>query len=248
MHSVACCLSLLTAIYPVIVLGPGVSPRSASSPRRHTTPILLDTSSTHPSSQRGSVDTTRPTCRPALTRTTGMPEHSSSLSRSSTLLSRGGLTDRRRVSTKPLTHQKGDTFEVEFFCRGHYLQRATDMVAVSGVGTTFVSLVGLVIWIVFLSPTSVNATALTYKIDANERGCFYAWVDKVGEKIAFYFAVAASCFLLICRFKQVARLILITRSRIPIRKSFWTGQKKDREISSLQHSNRENTLFVSPTT
>jgi len=38
-------------------------------------------------------------------------------------------------------------------------------------------------------PSSVKATALTYKIDANERACFYAWVDKVGEKIAFYFAV-----------------------------------------------------------
>jgi hypothetical protein len=39
------------------------------------------------------------------------------------------------------------------------------------------------------SPTTVAATALTYKIDANEKACFYAWVDKVGEKIAFYFAV-----------------------------------------------------------
>jgi len=40
-----------------------------------------------------------------------------------------------------------------------------------------------------LGERGVEATALTYKIDANEKACFYAWVDNVGEKLAFYFAV-----------------------------------------------------------
>jgi hypothetical protein len=58
------------------------------------------------------------------------------------------------------------------------------------VGRSFVaSLSTLLAVLVLLSGTGVEATALTYKIDANERACFYAWVDKVGEKIAFYFAV-----------------------------------------------------------
>jgi len=51
------------------------------------------------------------------------------------------------------------------------------------------SLIGLVLSILLLSPFPVSATSLTYKIDANEKACFYAWVDKVGEKMAFYFAV-----------------------------------------------------------
>jgi len=36
---------------------------------------------------------------------------------------------------------------------------------------------------------SVKATALTTALAANERLCFYADVDKAGEKIGFYFAV-----------------------------------------------------------
>ena len=35
----------------------------------------------------------------------------------------------------------------------------------------------------------VSATALTYKLSANERACFYTWVENKGSKIAFYFAV-----------------------------------------------------------
>jgi hypothetical protein len=58
------------------------------------------------------------------------------------------------------------------------------------------SLVGIMLSILTLIPNTVEATALTYKIDANERACFYAWVDKVGEKIAFYFAVPPNKHLL----------------------------------------------------
>ncbi|PSS23307.1 hypothetical protein M430DRAFT_136103 [Amorphotheca resinae ATCC 22711] len=35
----------------------------------------------------------------------------------------------------------------------------------------------------------VSATALTYKLGANEKACFYSWVENKGAKVAFYFAV-----------------------------------------------------------
>ncbi|KAI0491104.1 hypothetical protein F4859DRAFT_501148 [Xylaria cf. heliscus] len=50
--------------------------------------------------------------------------------------------------------------------------------------TTLLS-VGLLAWLVSL----VSATALTYKIQANERACFFTTPHKLGQKIAFYFAV-----------------------------------------------------------
>jgi hypothetical protein len=36
---------------------------------------------------------------------------------------------------------------------------------------------------------NVSATALTYKLTANEQACFYATTKNKAEKIAFYFAV-----------------------------------------------------------
>jgi len=57
------------------------------------------------------------------------------------------------------------------------------------VKSSLIPLLSTLLSIILFSPSTVSATALTYKIDANERGCFYAWVDKVGEKLAFYFAV-----------------------------------------------------------
>ncbi|KAI0600543.1 emp24/gp25L/p24 family/GOLD-domain-containing protein [Biscogniauxia sp. FL1348] len=50
--------------------------------------------------------------------------------------------------------------------------------------TTLLS-VGLLAWLVSL----VSATALTYKLSANEKVCFYAAPERIGSKIAFYFAV-----------------------------------------------------------
>ncbi|KAM6499364.1 emp24/gp25L/p24 family/GOLD domain containing protein [Amanita muscaria] len=45
-------------------------------------------------------------------------------------------------------------------------------------------------WLLFLGLViSVQCSALTTPIAANERQCFYADVDKAGEKIGFYFAV-----------------------------------------------------------
>lgn len=37
-----------------------------------------------------------------------------------------------------------------------------------------------------------TATALTYKLNANEKACFYTATQHKDEKIAFYFAVCAS--------------------------------------------------------
>ncbi|TDL30054.1 hypothetical protein BD410DRAFT_817891 [Rickenella mellea] len=47
----------------------------------------------------------------------------------------------------------------------------------------------LTLLLLALLPLSVKSSALTTAIAANERLCFYADVDKAGEKIGFYFAV-----------------------------------------------------------
>ena len=38
--------------------------------------------------------------------------------------------------------------------------------------------------------SSVTATALTYRLGANEKACFYTNVDQTNAKVAFYFAVS----------------------------------------------------------
>lgn len=43
-----------------------------------------------------------------------------------------------------------------------------------------------------LMATNVAATALTYKLTANELACFFASTKNENEKIAFYFAVSAA--------------------------------------------------------
>jgi len=136
------------------------------------------------------------------------------------------------------------------------------MAAITG-KSIFTALASILLFILLHSPKVVDATALTYKIDANEKGCFYAWVDKVGEKIAFYFAVRPlipfpSLFPLSretaqahtnadadCRYNRAGRSILITKSRIHIRKLSLTARRNDRVISCLQPNNQENIPFVS---
>lgn len=55
----------------------------------------------------------------------------------------------------------------------------------------------------------VASSALTTTISAHDRSCFYAWVDKVGEKVGFYFAVGpASCIITLS-------YIRLTAVRIP---------------------------------
>ncbi|KAJ7575390.1 emp24/gp25L/p24 family/GOLD-domain-containing protein [Mycena floridula] len=53
----------------------------------------------------------------------------------------------------------------------------------------FISLLVAPALFLSLAPTPVSGSALTTAIAANERLCFYADVDKAGEKIGFYFAV-----------------------------------------------------------
>lgn len=49
-------------------------------------------------------------------------------------------------------------------------------------------LTGLAAWFA----TDVTATALTYKLAAGEKACFFAQAPTKGEKVAFYFAVSSS--------------------------------------------------------
>lgn len=50
----------------------------------------------------------------------------------------------------------------------------------------------LVAGLMALMASNVAATALTYKLTANERACFYAATKNPNEKIAFYFAVGGA--------------------------------------------------------
>jgi hypothetical protein len=50
-----------------------------------------------------------------------------------------------------------------------------------------VSTLWAAIWALFA--TSISATALTYKMQPNEKACFFTNVAQKGAKIAFYFAV-----------------------------------------------------------
>lgn len=51
------------------------------------------------------------------------------------------------------------------------------------------NLQALVIGLLATLVSTVSATALTYKVEASERACFYTNVDQMNSKIAFYFAV-----------------------------------------------------------
>ncbi|KAK1144364.1 hypothetical protein N8T08_005517 [Aspergillus melleus] len=46
----------------------------------------------------------------------------------------------------------------------------------------------LVIGILAALVSTVTATALTYRLEANEKACFYNYVDERNTKVAFYFA------------------------------------------------------------
>lgn len=50
----------------------------------------------------------------------------------------------------------------------------------------------LVIGLLATIVSTVTATALTYRLEANEKACFYNYVDQQNAKVAFYFAVSAS--------------------------------------------------------
>lgn len=73
----------------------------------------------------------------------------------------------------------------------------------------------LVAGLMALMASNVAATALTYKLTANERACFYAATKNPNEKIAFYFAVCGAPFLLqqLCCTRLIRLLTLSAQSR-----------------------------------
>lgn len=106
----------------------------------------------------------------------------------------------------------------------------------------------------------VSATALTYKLAAHEKACFYSNVSQKGAKIAFYFAVSAPSATLhhsvpSGRFKadefgddrsnQVVNSMLTTRSPVQGRRSSWMEQKRGRETLSLQRLMKATTSSAS---
>ena len=51
-------------------------------------------------------------------------------------------------------------------------------------------LTSLLLAVLPLFSSLVSATALTYKIAANEKACFFTDVERQNAKVAFYFAVS----------------------------------------------------------
>lgn len=57
-------------------------------------------------------------------------------------------------------------------------------------------LAALAIGLLATFASSVSATALTYKLEANEKACFHSYVEHPNSKIAYYFAVRLSAQVL----------------------------------------------------
>lgn len=69
----------------------------------------------------------------------------------------------------------------------------------------------------------VASSALTTTISAHDRSCFYAWVDEVGEKVGFYFAVSCLLsFLCVLLQSMTDSRLYINRSNLEAH-STWTG-------------------------
>lgn len=62
----------------------------------------------------------------------------------------------------------------------------------------------------------VDATTLTYMVKAGEKACFHAWVDEVGQKVAFYFAVLSLLSFISCEsiMKQIYALLWKTPQKM----------------------------------
>ena len=82
-----------------------------------------------------------------------------------------------------------------------------------------------------LTISFVSGTALTYKLNGNEKSCFFTDVQRQNAKVAFYFAVCIGLynsrryFLTLwltpsnCRYNPVANLKLTTKSWDPMTRS-----------------------------
>lgn len=113
--------------------------------------------------------------------------------------------------------------------------------------------------------SSVSATALTYRLEANEKACFYTNVEQANAKVAFYFAVRLLLLwhfapqhvsqltitidkywrLFWNRFNLVAPSMLTTPWLHQAARSSWMVQRNDRVTTSLLPRATANTLSAS---
>lgn len=56
--------------------------------------------------------------------------------------------------------------------------------------------------------SSVSATALTYRLEANEKACFYTEVEQANAKVAFYFAVSSKTLPRVTEVLEVMKHLL----------------------------------------
>ena len=106
----------------------------------------------------------------------------------------------------------------------------------------------LVIGILAALVSTVTATALTYRLEANEKACFYNYVDERNTKVAFYFAVSADAMMkaFLCykiytvrtNFPRRSNLAVLSTSitplLVPAIRWSWMERRNDRAISSLR--------------
>lgn len=70
-----------------------------------------------------------------------------------------------------------------FCCAGHPKTQVGNPLRMMRLPLTIPGLVGCLI-------SLVSATALTYKLQPNEKACFFSYAEQKGLKLAFYFAVS----------------------------------------------------------
>lgn len=61
--------------------------------------------------------------------------------------------------------------------------------------------------------SAVYATALTYRLEANEKACFFTNVEQKGTKVAFYFAVRGGPLLALLSCASCSECLARTRWR-----------------------------------
>src|ERR1700743_2889074 len=93
-----------------------------------------------------------------------------------------------------------------------------------------------------LGVSSAYGTALTYKVAANEKACFFTDVQRQGAKIAFYFAVRTPCpaksmlrngpLTKLCRCNRAVPSTSTMKSSAPTTGRSWQEKKKDRATLS----------------
>jgi len=100
----------------------------------------------------------------------------------------------------------------------------------------------------------VSATALTYKLGAHEKACFYSNVENKGAKIAFYFAVGGLQLAAVIEYglmKSANRYKLEVLSMLTMRlldlviRSSWMVKRRDKATSFLPRAILESTSSAS---